>query len=232
MIVLSPLIGQASGRLGDLVFVRGPRGGYVRAWVAPTEVATTERQAVWDAMSDVAPQWSTLSTANKAAWNLYSVAHPRPNRLGQKHPIGGYQEYTRANLTASQANALLGSAFSLITAPPTVWRASPVVVPGITYTTATGIALIDLGAAAGYSTSAQAFVALWVSEPQPRTRLAYYGAWTLIKASTQPGTTTTWTATVPVGHRPVSGQALFLRSRYRDELGNLHAPILQRIIAP
>jgi hypothetical protein len=232
VIILSPLIGQASGRLGSLVFVRGPRGGYVRSWVAPTETATTERTAVWNAMQTISPAWAALSDDRKAAWRQFSATHARPNRLGQSHPTGGFQEFFRANAIRSQANHLLGTAFTQVSDPPTTDATCPSVAPQWSLATPFGTLTTILGASGIYSTSAQAAIAIWVSEPQPATRTAYYGAWTLIKAQSKPGLAASFTATVPAGHRPVSGQALFMRCRYWDEYGNLHAPVLGRLIAP
>jgi hypothetical protein len=232
MIILSPLIGQASGRLGDLVFVRGPRGGYVRSWVQPDETSTTERAALWDAMATVAPMWAGLTDAQRAAWSAFSLSHPRPNRLGQLHPVGGFQEFTRANTLRSQANHLLGSTFTILEDPPAADAACPAVAPAWSIVTATGVLTTTLGPTGGYSSDGQAGFFLWASEPQPATRRAYYGAWTLVAARTAPGATTSFNTTIASGHRPTSGQALFLRARYGDEFGNLREPTLGRIIAP
>lgn len=232
MIVLSPLIGQASGRLGDLVFVRGPRGGYVRSWVAPDETATTERQAIWDAMAAIAPSWATLTDVQRENWRRFSLDHPRPNRLGQLHPVGGFQEYTRANLIRLQANNLLGSAFGTIGNPHWDEAVEPTLFPTWSLVTATGVLTTSLGAAGQYSSSTQAGFALWASEPGPGSRTAYYGAWTLIAAPNKPGTVSSFTTTLAVGHRPATGDSLFTRVRYFDEKGHVGPIMLGKLIAP
>jgi hypothetical protein len=232
MLLLSPLIGQASGRLGTVVFIRGPRGGYVRTWVQPDETSTTWRAAVWTAMSTVAAAWSALTDAQRSAWSAFSVDHPRPNRLGQLRPTGGKGEFSRANLTRAQANALLGSTFALITEPSGTDSPVPSSPPLSSITGLGSTLTLSLGPSAGYSSDPDAAVAVWVSTPQPATRRAYYQAWRLIAAQASPALSTTFGATLPVGHQPASGQALFIRTRYFTENGELHPPATQKAIAP
>lgn len=232
MLYLGTLITAASGRLNGSVFSRNRGGPYIRAWVQPDETPTTERQAVWDAMTAIAAQWPLLAADNRASWHPYSLTHPRPNRIGIARPVGGFQEFTRANFLPQQANNLLGSAFAWREhAPP---DDTPQPSEAIAFAVGGSGPAWDLElnppAGVGYSSDNQAGLSIYASDALSPNRHSWPGPYTLIACIQAPGSVGATTAPLPPGG--TSGQVHIIRARYFDETGRLTLQQRARVLIP
>jgi hypothetical protein len=232
MIYLGTLITAASGRLNGSVFSRNRGGPYIRAWVQPDETATAERQAVWDAMTNMAARWPTLAPEQRQAWAAYSLTHHRPNRLGISRPVGGFQEFTRANFFPQQANNFAGNAYDWRDDPPddsTAQPSSPVAF-AVTGSGPTWDLEIEIPPLSGYGSSSEDGLSVYASGPLPSGRHSWPGPYTLIGSITNPGTGSPFTLPLPAGG--TSGQVHIIRARYFDHTGRLTARQSARVIVP
>lgn len=108
-----------SGRVGNVVASRNKGGQYFyEPGDANPNPATTEQEAIRNAMSQCWTSWAALSSDQRALWELYSLRNPRANRIGLPHPVGGRAEFTRANILAFQINNLGLADLGAINDPP------------------------------------------------------------------------------------------------------------------
>ena len=83
------------GSIGGTTFARGRGGLYARARVKPLNPKTAlqvNRRAV---QSAAAAAWSSLTAAQRTAWNSYALNTSWTNKLGQSINIGGSPAFTR-----------------------------------------------------------------------------------------------------------------------------------------
>lgn len=158
------LIGPASGKLGDKVFSRNRGGQYIRAYAIPTDPNTAEQQDVRDAMAECKTEWDGLTDSVRQAWRRYSLAFPRMSTIGVPRPVGGFQEFCRANIPRRQAVNRLGVTLALVTTPPDLGSAPPDPSPAVVIQSRT-------------------FAALIVTQPTPAPWLAESGAAMLVYVS-------------------------------------------------
>jgi len=72
-VIFGPLIAEARGRQGNLVFSRGPFGAYTRPYVTPDETETTQRGVVWDRFAAACEAWNAaLSNQQRIAWGEFA----------------------------------------------------------------------------------------------------------------------------------------------------------------
>lgn len=84
----SPFIGEASGKLGSIVFSRNNAGPYIRNYVIPVNHRSIAQQAIRGRFAQAAALWSTLSNEQKQAWNDYATNPTRFNPI-RKMNYGG-----------------------------------------------------------------------------------------------------------------------------------------------
>jgi len=232
MLFLSHILSACSGKLNGSVFSRNRGGQYVKTWVSPDQTSTTEREAVWDAMAAIGPRWATITDAQRQAWSAYSIKHKRASRLGVTRPAGGFQEFTRANITPQQANNLLGNTFEWRDGPPTGAQTAPVRPPTCTLIDGNATLHIVCPSSTQYEDSDDAGLAIWIGTPSPATRLRFYGNWTLVACTANPHDNNTTDVDLTGPQMPASGQSFFIRTRYFDSKGRLAMRVTQRILAP
>jgi len=91
-------IGQMSGKLGGIIYARNSGGNYARVHRVPVNPNTALQQAVRSSLAELTVAWSsTLSAANRTAWNLYASSVTVLNRLGEAINISGFNHFIRSN---------------------------------------------------------------------------------------------------------------------------------------
>jgi len=89
---------QMSGSIGGNVYARNRYGNYVRARTVPTNPNTAGQQEVRAAIAWLTEHWSsTLSAAQRTAWNLYAASVPMLNKLGEVVHLSGFNHFVRAH---------------------------------------------------------------------------------------------------------------------------------------
>jgi len=107
---------QASGSVGGMTASRNRGGNYMRARAIPTNPNTPQQILVRGLMAQLTSLWvSTLTAAQRAAWELYAANVPLVNSLGDSMTVSGLNMYIRTNVPALQAG------LARIDAAPTIF---------------------------------------------------------------------------------------------------------------
>ena len=89
---------QMSGSVGGDTFARNRFGNYVRARTKPINPNSAGQQAVRAALTLLTQVWaSTLTAAQRTAWNLYASNVAMKNRLSQTIHLTGFNHFIRSN---------------------------------------------------------------------------------------------------------------------------------------
>jgi len=83
LITLGSMVGQASGRVGSVIYSHNRGGSYVRNGTIPITSTTAEALAAKIRLGSLASAWQGLSDAVRLSWRSYAEANPVLNRLGQ-----------------------------------------------------------------------------------------------------------------------------------------------------
>ncbi len=98
------LLSASSGSAGDVVATRNQHGPYTKPRVTPADPATALQLALRAHLSTCCLAWnSTLTQAEREAWERYALAVRLPGRLGRKNHAGGVAMYVRSNVPRLQA---------------------------------------------------------------------------------------------------------------------------------
>ena len=93
IIVYSPIISDASGKVGDVVFSKWKGRALVRRRVVPANPDTAAQQAVRNAMALLVACWKSMDTDLKAAWT----------RLAAAARYSTFNAFTSGNMTSEIA---------------------------------------------------------------------------------------------------------------------------------
>jgi hypothetical protein len=102
-----------SGSLGGLTGSRNKGGQYLRARTNGTNPNTTAQQAVRTTFSDANGSWTSLTGAQRSAWNSFASIQSWVNRLGDPIQLSGQQAYV------GSYSAMMAAGLTPVTAPPT-----------------------------------------------------------------------------------------------------------------
>lgn len=112
-----PLVGQMSGRLGSAIASHNKGGPYFRNGTIPVTSTTSYALAAKARLGSQSQSWTSLSAANRQAWEEWAAQNPIVDRLGFQRILSGIAAF-------NQINTRLGAAGqTLLTTPPII--ASP-----------------------------------------------------------------------------------------------------------
>lgn len=120
MLFQSEVVTAASGSIGGVTYSHTRSGMYRRARAVPVNPNTGNQILIRDLMATYADRWTNvLTSAERAAWNLYAANVPVTNALGSPHLLSGQNWYIGNNVAKQQPVIKLGSggAFQIDTAP-------------------------------------------------------------------------------------------------------------------
>jgi len=87
-----------SGSIAGNVFARNRYGAYVRSRTKPINPNTAGQQEVRAAIAWLVEHWaSTLTPAQRTAWNLYADSVVMLNKLGESMNLSGFNHFCRSN---------------------------------------------------------------------------------------------------------------------------------------
>jgi len=102
LISLGPIVGQARGAVGGVVFSHSRSGPTARAWTKPTNPATPAQGAVRGIHGTLHSRWrDVLTNTQRVEWNDLADLTTFTNRLGNQHHLSGQQLYIRNNAALS-----------------------------------------------------------------------------------------------------------------------------------
>jgi hypothetical protein len=114
--------GEIRGSIGGKVYSRNRSGQYIRNRAVPTNPNTARQQAARLNFADCAVLWSSsLTPAQRTAWNLYGASVAVTNRLGQQIYLSGFNHFVRSNTAIKQV------AGTVVSAGPTISEATQLI---------------------------------------------------------------------------------------------------------
>jgi len=94
---------QMSGSIAGNTFARNRYGNYVRARSKPVNPNTARQVAIRSIVTQLTVRWSTtLTAAQRTAWQLYADSVSMKNRLGETVKLSGFNHYIRSNVPRLQ----------------------------------------------------------------------------------------------------------------------------------
>jgi len=99
MLFKSGVIASASGSFGGMTVSRGRSGMYMRNRSIPVNPASGAQVSVRAIFGNLSARWSTLTAAQRTAWETYAGNVPVINKLGDQIFLTGQQMYVRCNAT-------------------------------------------------------------------------------------------------------------------------------------
>jgi len=104
MLFRGSLIAQASGSVAGNTFSHNRGGQYIRNRSTPTNPNSPAQIVIRTGLADLSQLWSsTLTVAQRAAWDTYAANVPVLNRLGDSIFLTGFNMYIRSNTPRLQA---------------------------------------------------------------------------------------------------------------------------------
>ena len=138
----SQIATQISGSVGGTTYAHNKGGMYMRARSVPTQPNSGNQTQVRNALTEVVNAWkNTLTSAQRAAWNLYAQNVPVVNKLGDSVTNSGQNWYIAANIPVIQANTKLGLTLPRRDDAPTIFDRGDFTTPDATYGQAAGLSL-------------------------------------------------------------------------------------------
>jgi hypothetical protein len=108
-----PIHGSMRGRIGANVYSHNKGGDYVRLGSIPTNPQSSRQQTTRTLLGNFAAMWtSTLTQAQRDAWDTYAAANPVKNSQGVDVLISGLAWYVKCNARLADAGA------TPVTSPP------------------------------------------------------------------------------------------------------------------
>lgn len=138
----SQIATQISGSVGGTTYAHNKGGMYMRARSIPTQPGSGNQLAVQAAFTQLVTAWSsTLTSVQRAAWDLYAQNVPVTNKLGDSITNSGQNWYIAANTPRLQADTKLSATLSTIASGPTTFDRGDFTTPVATYSEASGLSL-------------------------------------------------------------------------------------------
>lgn len=92
-----------SGKIAGTVFARNKAGAFARNWAKPVNPVTPSQSIVRGIFANGSAGWSSLTPAQRDAWNGQAANLTRINRLGEAYKPSGRQYYLEIFNSLAQA---------------------------------------------------------------------------------------------------------------------------------
>lgn len=204
--------GAASGAQGSTVASHNRFGQYLRARTTPVNPASSQQQAVRNAVKNLTASYqNTLTTNQRTAWQTYANNVTSLNRLGDGVNMTALNAYTRSNTSRQQASQ------TTIQDAPTTFDLGSFTTPTITLGAGTFNGTVTFSAADAWATgtSSTSGLLIYASRQQAPSINFFKGPYRL--AAKVNSTTGTATFTLPFIAGPSTNKTFFqLRAAFTD----------------
>jgi len=208
-----------SGSYAGVTSSHNRAGQYVRNRRTPTNTPTARRTTIRSAFGAASSGWSSLTDAQRAAWQAAADAHPITDALGQSIKLTGHQLYVSVNTQLVQVGS------SPVATPPSDFSVFDLTGSTGTFSVAGGCVLALNGAGGDDD-----FVLISFSKPLPagRSSSPTYSQQSVVSGSTTAETITTATYAAIFG-TPVAGQKVFVKLTPVSQYGVTGVPLVLAI---
>lgn len=165
---------QMSGSIAGNTYARNRYGNYARARTKPTNPNTAKQVLVRSVMQNLTTRWAqTLSSAQRAAWNLYGTNVAMLNKLGETIKLSGFNHYIRSNHWFDRMSR------TLVDDGPTTFEL-PATDPSmsISISEATQLVTMTFDDSQAWCSEDDAMLVILQSQPQNPQRNFFNGPWT------------------------------------------------------
>lgn len=222
----SVIAATASGSVGGATASRNRGGQYFRRRAIPTNPNTLAQQTVRGLFSTLNANWnSTLTSAQRSAWDSYALNTPVTDSLGNPVNAGGKGMYIRGNLPRAVGG------LSFVANGPTVFGLNSLTQPLLTgIVAATRVVSFTFTNSDSWATAVGGALLVFVSRPQNASINSFGGPFQYagkiagaVSPPTSPGTVTgPFTLTV--------GQRQFVRFVAVDATGRLSGEFISAFL--
>jgi hypothetical protein len=222
------LITSLSGSIDGITASRNRGGAYLRERTLPVDPNTLNQQVLRTAMASALAAWSTMTEAQRAAWNAYAASRTLPNRLGEQRTISGQAYWTRYYTFRYQTDATILSVGIPTDAPSHQSPGDFAIPPTVTLGDENDALIISWSGPTTWEATDADYFAVYVSTPRPATINWFRGPYLLVGARNgDNGTpiTSPQEIELPPDRQPDAGEKIFVRirmSRADYDLGHPH----------
>jgi len=224
LIKLGALVSNISGSIGGTTFARNRGGAYIRNRTVPLNPQSVRQTAVRQLFGQLSNVWSTtLTAAQRTAWETYAANVPLVNALGESRNVSGINMFSRGNAL------ILDTAGTRVDNGPTIFTQGPSFTPTITLDEAADtLTVTDLG---GYDPATDGVVGLLIQQgPPQQPGVSFFKSPFRKISGTTPATLAALPADVPLAFPIASGQAVFIRTAQVTTDGRVGVPVVQRFL--
>lgn len=168
---ISQMVTAATGSIRGCTFSRNRSGAYIRGRVIPVNPGSSQQNTVRAALATLVARWtSTLTAAQRTAWETWAFNTPQTDPLGQSITITGQNAYIKCNAPRIQLGV------SVVDVAPTVFAGAVLTPPGIVSATAsTDILSISFTNSDAWAIGTGGYLGVFVGRPQNPSVLFFKG---------------------------------------------------------
>lgn len=217
----SPVVGGISGNLGSVCFVNARGSKVLRPAKTKGASISLANQRKRSNFANATKEWLVLTEDQRNAWKTYANDNPVSNRLGEKSPLSGYQQFIKIRLFR------FVTLNETIKIPPSPEQKIIITPLNVTWSLSAGL-LLEIGEGAR---TGDVFVKLQAHLLYTESIPKFWGRFTNIgllfaPQNTVQDITTFFTGTFPI---PVVGQVVALNTRFVINNGTTSAESTQII---
>lgn len=207
---------QRSGSIGATVYSHNRFGPYIRARSIPVNPNTSRQVQVRNAMRSIGIAWeTTLSEAQRGAWETYAAGVSWTNKFGDQVNLTGLNMFIRSNTPR------VISGIARVDAAPTILNlAAAELALVVSASEATQLLTIDGDGAAAWVGEADAWQFFYMGRPQSAGIKFFGGPYRLVLALPGAGPPP-FPATPAASFTVTEGQRIWVRSRIARGDGRL-----------
>ncbi len=213
----SGIAATGSGSIGGATASHNRGGQYFRRRAIPVNPSTVQQQAVRGFFATLQAAWnSTLTAAQRSAWDSYALNTPVTDALGNPVNAGGKGMYTRGNVSRLQGS------LARVDNGPTSFGLPALTAPGVTSLVAsTGVLTYTFTNTDTWAAAATSGLLVYVSRPQSVSVNGFKGPFRFagIKLGNATPPTSPGTVTSPFTY--TAGQKGFVKFVAVDSTGRL-----------
>jgi len=212
-ILLGPMVADARGKEGGIVFSRNAAGHYIRAKVSPVQPRTPAQLTVREAVTYCSQVWRDVLTPTlRLAWDKYASSTPLTNCFSHNYTTSGLAMFLRYNTLLRRLS------LALLTAAPSIGGQAGSPFGALTGTDAAGVKITSLNLTL---TGSDLVTVSLCAAPMSQARNYYSGPW---QHKTCLDPTTTYPFTIVASDLTTIGQRWFVRLRMFAKNGMVGPP--------